>query len=283
MFKIEVDGKEVELEVVLPTLKDKNASEQIRNKKFREALDGGAYLKKEIGNILKERGQFGDKEEAEVKKLKKQIEEGVKKLNEGGFDIDEAVSLAEQISKWRGELVQTMQVYADMADFTAEGQADNAAFDCLISRCVVYNKDKNPFYSGYEDYVNKKNKDYSYACANEFYKLMGGIDTDSIGDLPEFQFLKEYGFIDDKLRKINNDGKLVDDDGRLIDEEGYYLDDNGNRIDKFGNKLDENNKPIIERKPFTKGGQPIEKKVVKEKEQKVEDSVAEEVVVEQKE
>lgn len=267
VFTVKVDDKDVELKVVKPNLNQKNESDKVRNKKFREALDSGAYLKKEIVNVLRKRGEFSEEEERQSTELQDKIEKGLERLNEGGFEIEEAKKLAFDVARWRMDLAGLMQSYADMSDKTAEGQADNAAFDYLVSCCVVYNNDGKPFFKGYEDYLQKKDEQYAEVAAGEFFQLMGGVDIEALGQLPEYQFLKEFGFVNDKLQLVNENGELVDDDGRRVDEDGYYLNDEGERVDRAGNKLDENNRPILKRKPFTKDGKPLP--VVTEKKEEV--------------
>jgi hypothetical protein len=151
-------------------------------------------------------------------------------------------------------------LYLQLADKTAYGQAQNASFDYLISQCVVYNDSGKQYFSSYDDYVARKGDDDANECAQKFYELLyNRISDDAIQSLPENQFLKEFGFVDDKMRLINDKGQLVDDNGRLVDEDGNWINDEGKKIDFYGNLLDEKGKPILNRKPFTKAGQPIVK------------------------
>ncbi len=257
---VEVDSQEVVLKIKEPTLDQRIEADKVKNATFREALESGAYLKNELKKVLKERGQWSDKTDAELESLEKKISEGVERLNEGGFDLDEAVDLAWKINGWRMEMVELLTVFASATDMTAEGQADNASFDYLVS-CMVYNQEDKPFFKNYEDYKNKKGEPYSYTIASKVYEVLNhSIDDNSIASLPENQFLIEYGLVDKKLRRINDKGELVNSKGERIDEEGYRINKDGKRIDRYGNLLDENNRPIIKRKPFLKDGKPIKKK-----------------------
>lgn len=282
LVKVDINGTEVEVKVVKPTAAQRGQSDKIRNSKFREVVKEGAFLKSELKNVLRIRGLWDDETESKFKQLEKDIEQGVKRLNEGGFELAEAKELAFQISGWRTEMIELVSILSNMADLTAEGQADNAAFDYLVSVCAVYNTNGKPVFSSFEDYQNRKDEPYAYNIAAEVYKLIyGGVDDDVVGSLPEYQFLKEYGFVDDKLRRINEDGKLCDSEGRLVDEEGNFINENGQRVDRYGNLLDENNKPVLTRKPFLKDGQPVEKKAVEvDTEEKVVDEVEVPVSVE---
>jgi hypothetical protein len=258
--KVKIDDVEVELKVVKPTSAQRAESEKIKSKKFRAAIENGDYLKGELKNILRKRGQWSDESETELKELEKKVDDGCRRLNEGGFELDEAKKLAYDISSWRIQMVNLLSVYADATDLTAEGQADNAAFDYLVSVCAVYNDSGKPFFESYDDYLSRKEEDYSFSIASKVNEVLnGGFDESVFASLPEYQFLKEYGFIDEKLRRIDEKGRLVDAQGRLIDEEGNLVNEEGKRIDRFGNVLDEDGKPIINRKPFLKNGAPVEK------------------------
>jgi hypothetical protein len=258
VVKVKIDGEEQEVKVNKPTAAQKGQSEKIRNAKFREVVKEGAFLKSELKNVLKSRGQWDDDTEQRFKELGEKIESGVKRLNEGGFELEEAKELAFQVGGWRAEMVGLVSILSDMADLTAEGQADNIGFDYLVSACAVYNNSGKPVFSSLDDYQNRKDEDYAYSIASEVYKVVyGGVDDSVIGDLPEYQFLQEYKFVDKKLRRIDEQGRLIDDSGRLIDEDGSLINEEGKKIDRYGNLLNEEGKPVLNRKPFLKNGEPV--------------------------
>ena len=277
MVLVKINEVEVDVKANKPTASQKSQSDKIRNSKFREAVKDGAFLKAELKNVLRGRGQWDDDTEKRFKELGQKIEDGVKRLNEGGFEIEEAKDLAFEIGRWRNEMVQLVSIMSEMADLTAEGQADNTAFDYLVSCCAVYNtgeKAGKPVFANYEDYQNRKDEDYAFTIATEVYKTVyGGDNEDVVGSLPEYQFLKEYGFLDEKLRRIDEQGRLINQDGHLIDEDGNLINESGQRVDRYGNLVGEDGKPVLTRKPFLKNGQPIEKV-----EEKVESVEAEEKV-----
>ena len=53
--------------------------------------------------------------------------------------------------------------------------------------------------------------------------MIYGLDPDYDKNLEENKFLKEFNFVDDSLRFINDDGHLVDMEGRLINEDGRFV------------------------------------------------------------
>src|SRR5690606_1759651 len=143
----------------------------------------------------------------------------------------EARKIAIELRKLRA---QVQDVFAPIANFnthTCEGQASNAEFDYLVSCCVVYT-DGRPYFASYEDYVNKTNDPVAVLGSNEFAKLCYGVSDDEFGaNSIENQFLKEHGFVDDKLRLIDKQGRLITEDGKLINEDGNYIDEEGNLVD----------------------------------------------------
>lgn len=264
-FTVKKNDKEIALKAVKPTHKQRLESEKIRNTVFREALKSGAFIMDELFSELKKRGYWDDDKDSKIKDLQDYIINGVNKLNEGGFDIADAKKLALDISAKRVELANLATIRGNHADKTAEGQANNASFDYLVSQCVVYNTNDSlngkPYFESYEDYLNRKTEEDASEAAGKFFELVyNKISDDSIANLPENQFLKEFGFVNDELRLIDEQGRLIDEEGRLIDSEGYYINEAGQRIDLYGNLIDESGKPIIDkakRKPFTKNGEII--------------------------
>jgi len=261
-FTVKKDDKDIALKVVKPTHKQRLESEKVRNTVFREAIKSGAFIMDELFNELKKRGFWDEDKDSKIKDLQDFIVGGVSRLNDGGFDILDAKKLALEISAKRVELANLATIRGNYADKTAEGQANNASFDYLVSQCVVYNTNDNlsgkPYFASYEDYLNRKADDDSIEVAGKFFELIyNKISDDSIASLPENQFLKEFGFVNDELKLVDEQGRLVDENGRLIDAEGYYINEAGQRIDIYGNLVDESGKSIIDkakRKPFTKNG-----------------------------
>lgn len=262
-FSVKKDDKDINLRAIKPTHKQKLESEKVRNTVFRDAIKSGVYLMEELWNDLKKRGYWDDEKDNKIKELQKFIIDGVTKLNEGGFDLLEAKKLALEISAKRVELANLATIRGNFADKTAEGQANNASFDYLVSQCVVYNTNDNlngkPYFTNYDDYQNRKNDDDAVQCASKLFELIyNRISDESINSLPENQFLKEFKFVNDDLRLINENGQLVDDQGRLVDKDGDLINDVGQKIDIYGNLIDKDGNSIIDkskRKPFIKDGQ----------------------------
>jgi hypothetical protein len=96
--------------------------------------------------------------------------------------------------------------------------------------------------------------------------MLYGLDQDWEAKLPENKFLKEYEFVDDKLRLVNKEGHYITTDGKRVDENFRYIDEEGNFVDEDGNRIDEDGLPVVESKPFLddETGKPIVKEKKKQ-------------------
>ena len=153
---------------------------------------------------------------------------------------------------------------------TAEGQADNAKFNYLVSCCVVYKDTNEPYFKGYEDFINKASSAVAIQGSFKLGNIIYGLSEDFEKELPENKFLTEYGFIDDNLRFVNKDGKLVYENGKLIDENGRFVNENGDYIDIEGNLLSVDGRYLTEFKPFLddKGNEVVSSTTEEEPEKK---------------
>jgi hypothetical protein len=194
----------------------------------------------------------------ERKVILKELLEGEKKLAKGGFSLNEAKDLAVKMKGVRDDIRDLISVRTSLDNHSAEGQADNARFNYLVSVCVVYNDTKQPYFKNLEDYLNKSTDQVAILGAQNLANMLYGLDNDYESNLPENKFLKKYRFIDDKLRLIDKKGRLIDGEGRLVDERGRFIDEEGGFVDKFGNRVDADGEYVVEQQPFLDDdGQPI--------------------------
>lgn len=233
-MKKEVVINEKTYYVAKPTAADEAQAKFQQSKTFSQALQNGACLKSHLNKVLKDRNVWSEEDDKEVEDLSIKIKANVDKLDEGGFDIMEARRLAIETNELRMKVVNKLSVLRENNSLTAEGQADDAYFDSLVSSCC-FNEDGTKVFKSYEDYLNKATEDVSAKLARELSNLVYG-NNDYIKEFPENKFLSEFGFINDDLQYVNEEGQIVD----------------------------ENYQPIVkeekkERKPFLKNGEPINK------------------------
>ena len=249
-FTTIIDGKTREMLIRSPSLQDQKEATKVYNQTFSEALKAKAVVRAKLDDLLIEQGLWDGIKQAKFTELQAEILEGERKLAKGGISLTDAKNIALKMRKTREDLRELIAVKTNLDTHTAEGQADNARFNYLVSACTVYNDTKEQYFKNYEDYNNKASDPVAILAAQNLANMLYGLEDNYEEKLPENKFLKQYKFIDSKLRLINKEGKLVDESGRLIDENGRYINEQGQFIDKDGNLVDQAGDYIIEFTPF---------------------------------
>jgi hypothetical protein len=249
-FNATINNNEVTLLVRAPSLQDQREATKVYNTAFSDALKAKAVVRAKLDDLLVEQGLWDDKKQFEFTSLQSQILDNERKLAKGGIPLSEAKKVALEMKKFREDLRDLIGVKTNLDTHTAEGQADNARFNYLVSACTVYNDTKRPYFNSYDEYLNKATDPVAILAAQNLAGMLYGLENDYEEKLPENKFLKQYKFVDDKLRLINKDGKLVDEEGRLIDESGRFINDKGEFVDKEGNLVSQEGDYVLEFKPF---------------------------------
>ena len=257
-FKAVVDNVEKEFLVKTPSLTDQREAQKVYNQAFTDAVKSKSVVRAKLDDLLQDQGLWNDEKQAKFTSLQRELLDGEKRLAKGGFSLNEAKDLAIKMKTIRDEIRDLISVRTSLDNHSAEGQADNARFNYLVSVCVVYNDTKQPYFSNMEDYLNRATDTVAILGAQNLANMLYGLDNDYESGLPENKFLKKYKFVDDKLRLIDKKGRLIDADGRLIDESGRFIDESGNFIDKYGNRVNEEGDYVVEPEPFLDDdGKPI--------------------------
>lgn len=257
-FKTSVENVEKEFLVRSPSLNDQREAQKVYNQAFTDAIKSKSVVRAKLDDLLEDQGLWNDEKQAKFTSLQKELLEGEKRLAKGGFSLNEAKDLAVKMKGVRDEIRDLISVRTSLDNHSAEGQADNARFNYLVSVCVVYNDTKQPYFKNLEDYLNRSTDQVAILGAQNLANMLYGLDNDYESNLPENKFLKKYKFVDDKLRLIDKKGRLIDGEGRLVDERGRFIDEEGNFIDKFGNRVDADGEYVVEQQPFLDdNGQPI--------------------------
>lgn len=230
------DGNEVVVYVVRPDYEAEKASQRYQAKTFKEALDSKSYiLRAKLDSYLKEEGFWDDKKQSEMEEILNTLSDNLGKLKKGGIKLSEARKLAIDVRRARAKLNTLMAERRALDANTCEGQAENAKFDYLVANCILNDKQEKVFNS-IEEYKNSE-EPFAYDAASAFADLYYDLDSDWEAKLPENEFLKKFGFVDDKLRLVNKEGKQVDVEGNelSVEEEKVdaqpFLDDDGNPVE----------------------------------------------------
>jgi len=256
-FELNVDGKQKFFRIYEPTFKDQQEANNVRNKVFNEALSNGALLRIQLDDIIKKQKILDEEKEKEYNQLRIRLNEGEKKLSEGGININEAKDIALDMQEVRQKMKEILSARAQLENYTAEGQADNMAFNYLVSVCLKERlgdtKDAKevPYFKNLDAYLSDNNSEVAYTAASKLASILYRLNDETDKNLPENKFLQDYGFVDDKLRLVNQDGKLINRDGKLIDEYGRLINENGELIDDNGNVITDDGTYKVEFKGFT--------------------------------
>lgn len=249
-FKTTIEDKEVEFVVRSPSLNEQREGQKIYNQAFSDAVKAKAIVRARMDDLLKEQGLWDESKQAELTRLQQEVLDGERALAKGGIPLRQAREVAIDMKKARGAIRELISVKTSLDNHSAEGQADNARFNYLVSACLVYKDNNQPYYRSLEDYLSRSSESVAILAAQNLANMLYGLDNDYETNLPENKFLKKFKFVDDKLRFINKEGKLVDQEGRLIDENGRYINADGEFVDKNGNRVDANGDYVVESQPF---------------------------------
>lgn len=257
-FKTKIDNVDRDILVRSPSLNDQREAQKIYNQAFTDAIKSKSVVRAKLDDLLQDQGLWDAEKQSKFTELQKELLDGEKKLAKGGFSLNEAKDLAIRMKVVRDEIRDLISVRTSLDNHSAEGQADNARFNYLVSVCVVYNDTKEPVFSNLEDYMNRSTEEVAILGAQNLANMLYGLDNDYELNLPENKFLRKYKFIDDKMRLVDKKGRLIDAEGKLINEDGRYIDENGNFVDKYGNKVDKDGEYVVEAQPFLdENGNPI--------------------------
>ena len=260
-LEIEEKGKTVKraFKISEATLQQQNEATKVYNRALRDALESGALLRNKLEDYMRNQGMWNDEKQADLELMQKEILDKEKQLAKGGIRLSVAKDAALEMADKRAEIRAMLMERNSLDSSTAEGQADNARFDYLVSATLVYNDSNKPYFKDLADYRNKNTEAVSLEAARRLAQKLYGLDSNHEQNLAENKFLREFDFVDEDLRLLNKDGKLVDREGNLFNEDGRYIDEEGNLIDVDGNRVNEEGDYEFKRQPFLDDdGKPIE-------------------------
>ena len=245
-FKVTVDGEEKTFTVRSPSLVDQREGQKVYNQAFTDAIKSKSVVRAKMDDLLQDQGLWNAEKQLEYTNLQKELLDGERKLAKGGFALSEARKLAIRMREVRNKIRELISVRTSLDNHSAEGQADNARFNYLVSACVVYKDSDKKYFENLEDYMNRIDDPVALAGAQKLANMIYGLDNNFEKNLPENKFLKKYKFVNDDLRFIDKKGRTVDSEGRLIDEQGRYINETGEFVDRDGNRVDEAGEYVVD-------------------------------------
>lgn len=250
------DGKDLELAILTPSAQVKQRAQVIRARTWGDAVKNDVIMREVLDTYLRKQGLWDDAREAEYRRIRDALLENKLKLDAGGIRKSEGRKIALEIRKLRNEYGNLLSQRNRVDSNTADAIADQAQFNFMVAACTVYNDTQKPYFTltGFDPsldaYIERIEEEASRDVATKLAEVMYGNEDDLDNKLPENEFLRKYGFADEKNRLINKDGKLIDEDGRLINDDGRYINEAGEYTDKDGKPVDKDGNYIVEFKPF---------------------------------
>jgi hypothetical protein len=247
---IEINGEKKTFTVKSPSLTEQREAQKVYNTAFTDAIKSNSVVRAKMDDVLEEQGLWNKDKQNKYNTLQQELIEGEKRLAKGGFALSEAKKLALKMRDVRLEIRDLISVRTSLDNHSAEGQADNARFNYLVSACVVYKDNDKPYFKDLADYMDRQDDPVALQGAQKLANMIYGLDNNFEKNLPENKFLKKYKFVNEDLRFIDKQGRTVDSEGRLVDENGRYIDDEGNFVDKDGNRVDADGEFVVDTQPF---------------------------------
>ena len=249
-----------------PNRKDLNESQIAYNKAWRKSLDDKAILRQKLNDYLTEQGVWSEDKQKQYEEFVKKINDRELVLKKGGIPLKKAKTIALELKRLRVSFRELISERSSYDNNTAEGAADNARFDYLVSVCVLDPSTNKPVFKDIDDYNERGSEGWAVKAAGELANFLYNLDPNYEQSLPESEFLSKFKFTDSKGRLVNKEGHLIaiDEEGveRLIDEESYYVayDENGvqYKVNRSGEKivevvvspfLDDDGNPITDEQP----------------------------------
>lgn len=263
-YRTVVEG-DVTVVVKKPNRKDLNDSQIAYNKAWRKSLEEKAILRQRLNDYLVEQGIWSDVKQKQYDDFIKKINEKELLLKKGGIPLKKAKAIALELKRLRLEFRELISERTSYDNNTAEGTADNARFDYLVSVCVLDPSTKQPVFKDLDDYNNRGSEEWAIKAASELANFLYNLDPNYEKSLPENTFLSKFNFTNAEGKLVNKEGHLIaiDEDGveRLIDKDGYYVayteDGVQYNVNRSGEKI-ERDADIVQAAFLDDDGNPIE-------------------------
>jgi len=148
------DNKDIELVLRKPSQLVLNKADLARRVEFSRALTAGVCLAAQVDRLLKERGIWGETEEAHSKCLREKII-ALENSLEGVADKDVGARICLEIKEARATLYEHNSLYLSATENTCESMATTAMHKVICAECV-YKKDGGAkVFKDAEDFSNR--------------------------------------------------------------------------------------------------------------------------------
>lgn len=209
-------------------------------------------LRSEVEAYLLKAGIWTVDDAKELQQLSIEIRAAELTIQRGGIALAEARRMAVEMGKKRNNIMALVGKRQQLDSATIESVAENYKFAILATKCIRYADDNKPYFSSYDDFMNRGGEDGVVEACELLAEMIYGTARDVQAGLFETRWLKKAGFVNDNGRLIDKQGRLVDEDGRLVDDQGRFIDESGDFIDLHGVRVTATGDfCCINPKPFT--------------------------------
>ena len=171
-FKTNIEDKEVEFVVRSPSLNEQREGQKIYNHAFSDAVKAKAIVRARMDDLLQEQGLWDESKQAELTRLQQEVLDGERSLAKGGIPLRKAREIAIDMKKARSAIRELISVKTSLDNHSAEGQADNARFNYLVSACLVYKDNNQPYYKSLEDYLSRSSDVVAVLAAQNLANML---------------------------------------------------------------------------------------------------------------
>lgn len=206
-MKTEFKVDEKDYFVTLPSARQEKDGMILFAKSLTKYIKEGILSGDKLEQYYRDEGIWDDFKQKERENLEKFLGEGILKLRKGGIKKTEAKDLAIEMRLQRFQLMVLLLDRSKFESFTAESLAEKDRSAFFVS-CCTKNADGSRAFSNLDDYLDRENSDLSRVAATKFASLYNGYDENFEKKLPENEFLIKYGFMDEQMQMIQEDGTV---------------------------------------------------------------------------
>jgi hypothetical protein len=201
-FKVYLNSKEEEFNIVRPSFKVGNKADRYYKKAFADAIRDGIPTTFQFQEELKD-NEYHEKTNAKIKEIDKKIEDLTSKLDDHGDEkTEEGKVIVDEIFELRGErLIESIKVNS-VLDNTAESYAESIRNQFYASELTT-KKDGSKVWIDFDSFLNEESEILAQTAISQVMLFNAKIANNYQMEFPENKWRLARGL-------INEDGDIVE-------------------------------------------------------------------------